>query len=85
MSEYIVMTASAQMPSSCKGIYKKVAVCEVEAGVIPKMISERAKGMIRIVALWDKRHAGGGDRTAFALAVVAANQMAKDLTEGKQQ
>ena len=32
-TEFIVMTAAAQMPSSCRGLYRKVAVCEVEAGV----------------------------------------------------
>jgi hypothetical protein len=83
-TEYIVMTASAKMPSSCRGIYRKVAVVEVEAGVQPKMISEHAKGVVRIVALWDKRHAGG-PKSAYQLAIVAADQMAKDLTEGKQQ
>jgi hypothetical protein len=42
-SEFIVMTAV----TSYKGhrCYAKVALCEVKKGVIPKMISERAKGM----------------------------------------
>jgi hypothetical protein len=42
-SEFIVMTAV----TSYKGhrCYAKVALCEVQKGVRPKMISERAKGM----------------------------------------
>ena len=40
-TEFIVMTAKAQMPASCQGRYGKVAVCEVMVGVRPKMISER--------------------------------------------
>jgi hypothetical protein len=47
-TEFIVMTAAAAMPASVRARYGKVAVCEVIAGVRPKMISERAKGMVRI-------------------------------------
>ncbi len=81
MSKYIVMTASAQMPSNCKGRYGKVAVLEIEDGVVPKMISKRAKGVIRIVSLWDKRNMGG-PKSAFQLALAAANQEAADLNAG---
>jgi hypothetical protein len=45
-SEFIVMTAvTAYRGSRC---YAKVALCEVKKGVIPKMISERARGMVFI-------------------------------------
>ena len=59
-TEFIVMTAAAQMPASCRGRYMKIAVCEVVHGVLPKRISERAKGMVRIVTFVDKLHAGHG-------------------------
>jgi len=78
---FIVMTASAKMPSSCKGRYGKVAVLEVEDGAIPKMISERARGVIRIVSMWDRRNMGG-PKSAFQLALAAATQEAKDLNAG---
>jgi hypothetical protein len=79
-TEFIVMTAAAQMPASCRGRYGKVAVCEVETGVRPKMISARAKGMVRIVSLADKLHAGqGGPRTAYALAKADAERLCAGL------
>ena len=79
-TEFIVMTAAAKMPSSVRARYRKVAVCEVEHGVKPKMISERAKGTVRIVSLADKLHAGqGGPRTAYALAKVDAERLCAGL------
>lgn len=45
-SEFIVMTAVSSY--KCCGCYAKVALCEVEKGVVPKMISTRAKGMVFI-------------------------------------
>jgi hypothetical protein len=79
-TEFIVMTAAAQMPASCKDRYGRVAVCEVELGVRPKMISERAKGMVRIVSLRDKLHAGtGGPRTAYSIALADAERLAAGL------
>jgi hypothetical protein len=79
MSEYIVRTASAKMPASCKGCYRKVAVIEVEDGVVPKMISERARGVLRIVEMWDALNVGKTDRCAYKLALLAANHMAERL------
>ena len=79
-TEFIVMTANAQMLSSVRSRYMKVAVCEVEAGVRPKMISERAKGMVRIVTFADKLHAGqGGPRTAYAIAKADAERLCAGL------
>ena len=79
-TEFIVMTAAAQMPATCRGRYGKVAVCEVIKGIRPKMISERAKGMVRIVSLADKLHAGqGGPRTAYAIAKVDAERLCRGL------
>lgn len=79
-TEFIVMTAAAHMPATARGRYGKVAVCEVEKGVRPKMISERAKGMVRIVSLQDKLHAGdGGARTAFGKAKADADRLARGL------
>jgi hypothetical protein len=72
VTEFIVMTAATRMPGSCKGRYRKVAIVEVERGVQPKMISERARGVVRIVELHDKLHAEGGSGTAYARALAQA-------------
>jgi hypothetical protein len=77
-TEFIVMTAAAAMPASCRGRYGRVAVCEVDKGVWPKMISARAKGMVRIVSLREPLHIGG-DRSAYAKALEDAERLARGL------
>lgn len=62
---YKVLTASAKMPASVKARYGKVALCECESGVEPKMISERARGVVRIVTLRDRLFWGTSKRSAF--------------------
>jgi hypothetical protein len=67
---YILMDRSAYMPSSCWGRYRRLAIVELTPDFVgePKMISERARGVKRIVEERDKLHAGGGNRTAHAIA-----------------
>ena len=80
MSRYIVMTASAKMPLTCKGRYGRVAVVEVEdPNVTPKMISERARNVRRVVETWERQYWGRTDRCAFYRAVGEAQQMADKL------
>jgi hypothetical protein len=56
-SEFIVMTAvTGYAQGRC---YAKVALCEVEKGVIPKMISKRAKGMVSIRELHQRLRKNG--------------------------
>lgn len=82
---YIVRVSSAQMPSQCKGVYKKVAVVEVEMGVQQiSMISTRAKGVVRIVSERDKLHVGKTERCAFAIALREAEELARRLNEEEQ-
>ena len=68
-TEFIVKTATLHMPHH----YGKVAICEVEKGVNPKMISPRAKGMVRIVEAWGPLQMKG-ERSAFALALDEARR-----------
>lgn len=86
-SQYIVMSASASMPSSCRGTYARVAVLEVEPGATPKMISTRARGVLRVVETWERLHcgkyAGRGGRCAFSRALAAAEEMAAELNRGR--
>ena len=76
---YIVVTAAAQMPSSCWGVYRRVAVLECDPGPVPKMISPRARGVRRVVRTWEKQSVGSTGRSAYAQAVAQAEALAKHL------
>ena len=80
---YIVMTSAAPMPRSCWGKYRRVALVELEPGFegTPRMISPRARGVARIVHTWERLHAGGGERTAYARAMRAATAWAEELAD----
>ena len=54
MTKFIVMTAQASMPSSCKGRYGRVAVIETNGENMPKQIHPNHKAVKRIVKLWDR-------------------------------
>jgi hypothetical protein len=84
-TEFIVMTASEKMPSSCWGKYGRVAVVEVEEGLddTPKMISERAKGVVRIVENWRRLNVGKTDKCAFRLAEEEAYELCAKLNDVK--
>lgn len=73
MARYLVKTAAACMPSTCWGTYRRVALIEVEDGVEDvAMISERAKGVVRVVKTWERRNVGKTDRCAYAKALAEA-------------
>ncbi len=81
---FIVMTACEKMPSGCWGRYKRVAVVEVEEGYDdynnrPKMISERARGVKRIVCQWRKQNVGFTEKCAFMRAYQEAYNMVNEL------
>lgn len=80
LPRYIVLTAAAKMPSSCWGRYRRVAVVELDGtGVKPAMISERAKGVRRIVKTWERLHVGKTDRSAYIGAFMEATAKAAAL------
>ena len=80
MRHYKLMTAAAQMPASCWGTYRRIAIVQIEtADTVPKMISERAIGVVEIVATWEKLHVGKTTRCAYAKALKEANAMLADL------
>lgn len=77
---YIVQSASAQMPSSCRGTYRRVAVLELHPGyTYASMISERARAVARIVETWEARSVGTTDRCAYQRALAAARSLATRL------
>ena len=81
MSYYVVAESAACMPSSCWGRYRRVAVLEMADGApAPKMISERARGVVRVVRTWEKRADGLTERCAAARARVEAAALVRDLT-----
>ncbi|MGY0572818.1 hypothetical protein ACTGJ9_018485 [Bradyrhizobium sp. RDM12] len=80
MPDWIVMTASGQMPARCKGRYRRVVVVEVEqVGFAPRMISERAKGVRRIVRDFGPCSVGKTEACAYRRALDAANALAERL------
>jgi hypothetical protein len=50
---YIVMDRSAHMPNSCKGRYRRVGVVKTD-GTAPKMLSYRARGVVRVIKTWER-------------------------------
>ena len=82
---FIVMEASAATPASWKWRggprgYRKVAVVETD-GRYPKMISERARGVVRIVRVWDRLYGGETERCEYRIALRTAHELADALNE----
>lgn len=82
-TEFIVMTSAAHMPRSVRHPYKNVALCEVLKGVKPKMISERAIGMVRIVAYYPRKFVGKTEKCAFSVCLRKAQFDAAKLNSEK--
>jgi hypothetical protein len=77
------MDRSAHMPNKYWGHqYRHVSVVEVEgASCEPTMLSERARGVKRIVATWERCHVGRANsgRCAFSRAMRVASGLADHL------
>lgn len=85
MSHFIVQDAAAPMPSSCKGHYRRVAVLEVQDGLLyVSMISPRARGCVRVVATWERLNVGSTERCAYRRALAEAQAMADRLNTHTQ-
>lgn len=80
---WVVLTSAAPMPSSCWGRYVRVALVLMDPAALPAgrrtpaMISERARGVVRIDRTWERLHDGGARSAsararAEALAIAAA-------------
>lgn len=81
LPRFVVMTASANMPGSCNYPYGRVAVVELEPGLTeyPKMISDRAIGVRRIIALEDRRSIGRTRYSAYGRSLARCQDLAEDL------
>lgn len=81
-THFVVATSQAKMPVKCWGRYRRVAVLEIVKGSAPKMISARARGVVRVVATWEKCNVGQTDRCAYGRALSEARALAEQLNSG---
>jgi hypothetical protein len=89
LPRFVVMEASACMPGSVRAPYRRVAIVELDPGTTetPKMISEHARGVRRIVCSWERCHAGkrhsrgirSTRRNAYERALAEAEEWCEDL------
>lgn len=81
-SHYIVQTATAKMPLSCWGRYRRVAVLEVPKNIErASMISDHSRDVIQIVQLWDRLNVGTTGRCAYQHALAAARELCAELNQ----
>ncbi len=85
-THFIVQEASAHMPNSCWGTYRRIAVLEVPADVTrASMISTRSRDVVRIVEAWERLNVGivarrgGLGRCAYSEALRSARTLAATL------
>lgn len=84
---HIIMTAAAQMPSTCWGVYRRIAVVEIDSARLPegcdrpRMISERARGVVRVVRTWERLHVGTTERCAYSRAFAEARELVTSMGE----
>lgn len=87
MSHYTIKVSRAKMPSSVKcSDYYRIGLLEIDSpDVQPKMISDRARGVVRVVAVWDRVYMGSTARCAYAVAMREAEAMRDQLAGGVTQ
>ena len=78
MSRFAIMVSIAK---SAKGRYRRIAVVETDLPEpeLPKMISTRAKGMVRIVDTWEHLSVGTTPRSAYQRAYAEAEKLLAEL------
>lgn len=79
MSQFVLIDSSARSKGKW-GEYRRLALLEVEDGYIPKMISTRPKGVIRVVRDWGRLHARGVN-TEYSRALTEATALKTFLEE----
>ena len=73
---------STDTPRGGYGSYHKIGLVEVEPGTTHvSMISERAKGVIRVVETWPGLYRGKTDACAFSVALEEARLLCDKLNE----
>ena len=85
MAKFIVQDASAKVPSSWYGIYRKVAVLEVHDGVErASMMSDRSKDVIRVVVEYGPLRVGKTPRSEYARHRTLCEDMVAKLNAGEK-
>jgi hypothetical protein len=89
MAMHVVMTSSAKMPSSVKAAYVNVAVVQLNQQYTannwrPKMISERARGVLRVIHLGHYPANGKTDRSGYQQAIKRAHDLALQLNSVRE-
>ena len=81
-TEFVVKSSTARQPSSRKWKHprSRVAIMEVVPGTMPKMISPRAVGVIRVIRVWEDLYTGQSDHCQYARAMREARLMAEHLS-----
>jgi hypothetical protein len=91
MNRYIIIISSARMPANCLGIYRRIGLLEVtpeayeqdRSGVRRLRIDTRAKGVVRIVATWERLNVGKTDKCAFIRALTEAQALLATLENAR--
>jgi hypothetical protein len=81
---FVVMTSRAQATGSASKYgynYRNIAVVETDGVGMPKMISDRAKHLVRVVRRWGPCNVGKTERSAYSIALAEAEARAKQLNE----
>ena len=77
-----MLKISTDTPRGGYGNYAKIGLLEVEPGTTHvSMISDRAKGVIRVVATWPGLYRGKTDACAFSVALEEARLLCDRLNE----
>jgi hypothetical protein len=78
---WIVMTAAAHMPASCRGRYRKIAIVELREGAQddpPTRIDSRDKRILQVIQMGN-HHVGTSLRSAYIRALVDAEERCRRL------
>ena len=78
---YHVVSSAASMPNKCRGVYKRVAVIEVDhherpLGTGPTRIADEIG--VGVVATWERLNVGTTDACAYRVALREAAEVADD-------
>jgi hypothetical protein len=86
--EAIVMSASCTPAANCWGRYKRVAVVLVDRDAlrelgreVPQTISKNAKGVVRIVKIWENQNVGTTVNCAYQRALIEASDLADKIND----
>lgn len=74
---YLIQTSSAHMPNSCWGVYRNVAILEVDS-ILRRhvsMISDHARGVVEVYRHLGHHHVGSTARCAYQRALAEAERI----------